>query len=228
MVIAGYDTTSATSMWALKHLSNNPGAQEHLRNELQRALPDAKGRYPTVQEIVSLRVPYLDATVQEVFRISLSASAHARTATEDTIVLGHFIPKGTNVFMLINGPSFMSPPFPIREELRSKTSQMAKAETPEWDYATLSEFRPERWLVEDEHGQAAVDLAAAPQMLFSLGPRACFGKKMAVLSMKINLVCMVWAFDLLPVPDQLNSFEGAEVLARTPTQGYIRLSERPL
>jgi len=225
MVIAGYDTTSATAMWAFKHLSNHPDVQKRLRAELQNAMPQAKGRYPTTQEIVALRVPYLEAVIQETFRVSMGASAHARTATEDTVLLGHVVPKGTNVFMMMNGPSFKSEPFAIRDELRSKTSRESKDETKGWDFSTLGEYRPERWLVKDEKGHVVYDPSAAPQMLFSLGPRACFGKKMAFLSLKITLVCMVWTFEMLEVPQNLNSFLGTEVLSRTPIQRYLRLSE---
>ncbi|RYP07819.1 hypothetical protein DL764_002274 [Monosporascus ibericus] len=227
MVIGGYETTSATVLWGLKHLSNNQEAQSLLRTELQRALlPQAGHRFPTVEEIIALRVPYLDAVLEEIFRMALSASAHVRTATEDTTLLGHFIAKGTNVFLAINGPGFTSPPFPIREELRSRTSQGAKDEVRDWDFGTLGEFRPERWLVRDELGNETVDLSAAPQMLFSLGPRSCFGRRLGVLSIKITIVCVVWAFDLERVPDELNSFEGVEVLSRTPIQGFLKLRER--
>ncbi|KAL7625212.1 hypothetical protein AAE478_004427 [Parahypoxylon ruwenzoriense] len=228
MVIGGYETTSATVIWGLKHLSDNQDAQKRLRTELQRALPQASTRYPTIQEIASLRVPYLDATLEEIFRTALTASGHVRTTTEDTTLLGYAVPKDTNIFLAINGPAFTSRPFPIKEELRSKTSQRAKGEARDWDFTGIREFRPERWLVKDENGNEVIDLSAAPQMLFSLGPRSCFGKRLGILSIKITLVCMVWAFDMLQVPDQLNSFQGTEVLSRMPVQGYLKLKERSL
>jgi cytochrome P450 len=60
-------------------------------------------------------------------------------------------------------------------------------------------FRPERWL--DEHGQfVATDAARYP--VFHAGPRACLGKEMSYLQMKVVAAAMVRTFtvDVDPAP----------------------------
>lgn len=73
---------------------------------------------PTVQEIVHSETPYLDATIEEFHRLGGTAPAIMRVALQvsdqgqyvqdrdadqcykDTQILGHHIPKGTDVFMV--------------------------------------------------------------------------------------------------------------------------------
>lgn len=184
ILIAGHDTSSSSLLWGLKHLSNNQSAQHRLRTEMRRALPQAaaEGRPPTITEIVALRLPYLDAVAEEIFRTALTMSAHVRTTTEDAPLLGYTISKGTNVFMAVNEPGFFSPPFPISERLRSETWKAGGGghAVEDWDFVDFGEFRPERWLVRDDDHESdgkeegeVVDPSQAPQMLFSLGPRSC-------------------------------------------------------
>jgi hypothetical protein len=60
----------------------------------------AEGRNPTAQEIMTMQCPYLEASIEELFRVSLTAPACARMAMRDTTVLGQFVPKGTILFMV--------------------------------------------------------------------------------------------------------------------------------
>ncbi|RYP44389.1 hypothetical protein DL768_009155 [Monosporascus sp. mg162] len=160
MVIGGYETTSATVFWSLKHLSNNQDAQSRLRTELQRVLlPQAGNRFPTVEEIIALRVPYLGCG------------------------LGRYTPHQRAGVRL--------PAVPHQGEAAQQDFALGEGEVRGWDFGTLGESRPERWLVRDELGNETVDLSAAPQMLSSLGPRSCFGRRPGVLSIKITLVCVV-------------------------------------
>ena len=101
-LVAGYDTTSTTLCWGLKLLTRAQDVQIRLRSALQAAFERAREARddPTVDEIVKTSVPYLDATLEEIHRCGGTIGGNIRTALEDTEVLGHFIPKGTNVFMV--------------------------------------------------------------------------------------------------------------------------------
>lgn len=224
----GVDTTGSTTMWALKYLSENQHAQRRLRTSLHNAFPAATGerRAPTAEEITETRIPYLDAFMEELFRMAATIPAHVRTTTEDTTILGHFVPKGTDVFLAINGPGFSSPAMTVDETTRSETCRATQDVSHKWPLTDMHLFRPERWLVTDAHGNhESVDLTAAPQMLFSLGPRACFGRKLGYLNIRVLLVLLVWHFEFLELPTELISDEGIERFTRQPKLTYVRIRE---
>jgi cytochrome P450 len=93
---------------------------------------------------------------------------------QDTTILGKFIPKGSTIYVplaTINGmPGYQA----NNDELRSESSKAAK-DIPAWDPNTVHQFQPSRWLVDGQF-----DSRAGPWMPFSLGPRGCFGRALAV------------------------------------------------
>lgn len=177
-LIAGHDTSSTTLCWALKNLSSNQGVQDKLRAALQTAFPrsHAAGELPTAQEISNTRTPYLDAVIEEVHRLNGAAASVIRVATQDTVVLGHRIPKGTDVFMLTTGPDFKLRSIPVDEKVRSTSSQESKDKNGVWDQKNIQQFVPERWLEKDENGNVVFNPRAGPSMPFGSGPRGCFGE----------------------------------------------------
>ncbi|KAK1995371.1 cytochrome P450 [Colletotrichum falcatum] len=233
VVVAGHDTTSTTMCWGVKLLADHPEAQAALRSALRAALPGALAgnRSPTVQEISGTRIPYLDAVMEEMLRCGGAAPLLDREALCDTELLGHRIPKGTVVMCLNRGPSMLLPALPIDEALRSEGSRAAKGGGLAWDDADVALFRPERWLVEPPAGSAAAAAAAAefdpnagPQLAFGLGPRGCFGRRLAYLELRIILTLIVWNFELLPCPDELSGYGAREGLTYKPKDCYVRLS----
>lgn len=172
-LIAGEDTTSTTFCWAIKHLTANQGMQTKLRQTLRANFKRAAvaNETPSIEEITSTSIPYLDAMVEECPRIGLIAPATVRKALRDTEILGYPIPKDTDVFLMNNGPGYMSDPLKVDEHKRSKTSQAGKDKNPGWN-DDLAEFNPERWL--DKQGNFNPN--AGPNQAFGAGPRGCFGE----------------------------------------------------
>ena len=101
-LVAGHDTTSTTICWGLKYLTQDQPAQEKLRSALHSHFRDAsqEDRNPSVDEITKAEIPYLNAALEEVLRCSGTVSTNIRTTVCGTQVLGHHIPKGTDVFMV--------------------------------------------------------------------------------------------------------------------------------
>lgn len=58
------------------------------------------GDLPSVQEIVHADIPYLDATIEEIHRLGGTVSSNVRMTLCDTQILGYYVPKGTDVFMV--------------------------------------------------------------------------------------------------------------------------------
>lgn len=176
--LAGHETTSTTICWAVKRLATHQDVQGRLRAALRAAYPEADRarRVPTAQEIVEATVPYLDAFVEENHRLGAAIPTMIRRAMRDTVVLGHKIPKGTDVFMMVNGPGFQMPAIPADELMRSGTSQDSKHRYGTWKETDVEQFIPERFLVEDAQNNVRFDPFAGPVLPYGAGLRGCFGK----------------------------------------------------
>lgn len=185
----------------------------------------AERRVPTHFEIVQTSVPYLDAVVEEMLRLAHTAVVQERQAKEDTVVLGHLVPKGTNVLIPNRGASFTEPAFDIAEALRSPTCQTAAKERGPraWDPEDMDKFQPERWLSMTEGGDETFDSSAGPTLPFGLGLRGCFGRRLAYIELKLLVTLLVWTFEFLPCPEELSSYEDIEGLTRKPKQCYVSL-----
>lgn len=229
-MLAGHDTSATTVAWGVKLLTDNPAAQTRLRADLAAALPQASGakRAPGCRELAAAHVPYLDAVVEEVLRHANTIAFVVRQALRDTTVLGRRIPRGTDVFMMANGPGYLEPNMRVGDEARSPGArrQVGKGGlTGLWEDGDIAAFRPERWLGHDpDTGDEIFDSMAGPSLAFGLGPRACFGRRFALQELRIQFALIVWHFNLLKTPPELSGYDSVQRFAREPTQCYVRLS----
>ncbi|KAL1869594.1 hypothetical protein Daus18300_005448 [Diaporthe australafricana] len=224
---AGHETTANTASWIVKYLAQNPEVQEQLRSALRAAHTVAfqEGRQPTAAEILEARTPLLSAVIEEVLRLQAPFGLIDREALVDTVVLGHRVPKGTVIFMSSLGPSLHTPALPIPEHLRSEASQ-AKQWDRNWAPDDIHLFKPERWLKKDEEkGEVTYDSQAGPLLSFGLGPRQCFGKRLAYLQLRILATLFVWNFEFENIEGPLGAFEINELNVRQPQYCYVKLKD---
>ena len=161
--------------------------------------------------------------MEEILRCSFKGGT-IRLAKEDTEVLGYRIPAGTDVYLLNNGPGFLSPGFKIDESRRSPSSQANKDNCGgEWDPANMGAFDPNRWLTRKEKGAQVYNPRAGPQLAFGLGPRGCFGKKLAYMEMRIMFVLILWHFELKKPPPELSGYAAVDKFTHNPQQCFVRL-----
>jgi cytochrome P450 len=227
-IVGGHHTTSGAMMWITKYLTDYPEVQQNLRAVLQEALSVAwtEGRLFTFEEIRQAKVPYLDAVVEEMFRIN--AVPVTREAQCDTVVLGYPIKKGTQVFVMSNGPGYVSPALASKDGTLESKDRSSRPE-PWSDAQNLTVFDPKRWLVRKNNGQGlnadnvTFDGAAGPQLAFGMGPRTCWGRRLAYMEIKVVISMLVWSFELQPTPAKLSDHSGLEGIARVPKQCYVRL-----
>ncbi|KAK5706190.1 hypothetical protein LTR97_001177 [Elasticomyces elasticus] len=227
-LLAGFDTTAGTIKWGLKYLTKHQDVQRKLRDSLRSTFKQAKadGELPKAEDMATLRTPYLDAVLEEILRLGITAQGNVRVATQDVELLGYHIPKGTDVVTPNSGPSLSAPPMYVDESKRSKTSQAVAPEdrwTGDWDQTTLGEFRPERWLRKNAQGEMDFDSRAGPMQTFGGGLRGCFGRKLAMLSLRIFFTMLIWIFELQPVPDELDSWAAEDLMTHQPQQTYVQL-----
>ncbi|KAG5762394.1 hypothetical protein H9Q72_009494 [Fusarium xylarioides] len=224
-LVASHHTNSGAMCWLSKYLSGYPVCQSKLRSSLYDEIPEAvsQHRSPTFDEMRCAKLPYLEAVVAEMQR--LTPFSMVREATSDTEILGHRIPKGCQVFMVNGGPGFLSPSFPVDEALRSPTSRQAKSRG-SWDESKdLKLFDPERWLVVGKDGSIGFDAIAGPQLGFGAGVRQCWGRRMAQLQVKVILALVVWNFELLEIPECLGGYAAYDGISRQPQQTFVQYAD---
>lgn len=148
LFVAGSDTTTNTLNWTIFYLAKDLAKQRRLQNEIDTVI--GQDREPSLQDKPDL--PYLEAIVQEVHRISaLGYLGVPRITGKDTQLGGYDIPKGTRIFTHI---------YHIMHDK---------------DYWTNpDEFMPERFL--DKNGKFQMDERSIP---FGIGKRQCLGKTLA-------------------------------------------------
>ncbi|KAI1427997.1 cytochrome P450 [Xylaria sp. FL1777] len=227
-MMAGHDTSATTVAWGVKMLTDNTAPQDKLRAALHDAFPQAlqEKRAPNYQELSKAHIPYLDAVVEEVLRHANTIAFVVRQALQDTTVLGRHIPKGTDVFLMANGAGYLEPNMNIPDTIRSPGARRGegKALSGAWDDKDISTFRPERWLkTARDSSDVTFDATSGPQLAFGLGPRGCFGKKLALQTLKMQFALIIWHFKLLPTPPELSGYGAVQKFAREPTQCYMRL-----
>lgn len=79
-LIAGHETTSTETMWALFALAQAPDVQQKLRAELRGVPTDS----PDMDELNAL--PYLDMVVRETLRLHAAVNAVSRIAAKDDVI----------------------------------------------------------------------------------------------------------------------------------------------
>jgi hypothetical protein len=124
--------------------------------------------------------------VYEITRLAPTIPLITKTSTQDTELLGHYIPKGTLV--AASGIVAASRENVSRKETNSRPDSESKKGYQRsvgwWDGNDKSTelFNPARWL--DEEGN--FDKYKGPVMLFGLGNRSCFGKNLAVSTTRLK------------------------------------------
>ncbi|KAJ8120454.1 hypothetical protein ONZ43_g2840 [Nemania bipapillata] len=224
-IVAGHHTTGGILAWLVKYLTSYPHLQARIRVALFTALPEAfaEDRPPNFEELRRARIPYIDAFIEETLR--LNAVPVSREAIRDTTILGRHIPKGCQVFIIANGPGFLSPSVAVSPEERSLTARDSKLNG-HWDETQdLRAFNPDRWLIYNGKGDADVEFnsAAGPQLVFGHGVRGCWGKRLAQMELRMVMALLVWHFELLGIPDALAGNEATEGVARKPRKAFLRL-----
>lgn len=190
ILLAGHETTANALSWAFVLLAQNPGVEEKLRAELQSVLG---GREPTAADMP--RLQYTSAVLHEALRLYPPVWALARSASEDDVIGGVTIPKGSLVFFM---------PFIVHR--RGDV----------WPDA--EKFDPSRWLPGGHRPKSRCAF-----MPFSSGPRKCIGDGFALLEGTLVLATLLQRVKLSLVPGQrieaepvftLRPREGVKVVAR--------------
>lgn len=174
LIIAGSDTSSTTLAGTVFYLTRHPRVYARLVQEVRTT-------FQTADEIRSgtklSGCHYLRACLNESMRMSPPAP---NDMTREVMpggleVDGMHVPGGTQIgtgtYSLHHNESVFPDPFV---------------------------YRPERWIVDEEKGVSADDVARAESAFapFSTGPRACIGKNLAYMELTITLARLLYRLDI--------------------------------
>jgi cytochrome P450 len=175
LLLAGEDTTAHTMAWTSWFLAQHPDAQARWAQEASDVLGEAP--YPSDPGIVA-NLPYGEAVLRESMRLKAVANGTTVEALTDTTIRDTRIPAGTRLIL----------------ELRQVSRR-----------AGGPEYRPERWLNENEDGnhrdgngaQGADRQPSQKEFLaFGAGPRFCPGRNLAFLESKTAMAMIARNFQI--------------------------------
>ncbi|KAF6758735.1 cytochrome P450 [Ephemerocybe angulata] len=188
-LVAGHETTSTSTTWALYALSKSLDVQAKLRDELLNVSSDN----PTMDELNAL--PYLDAVVRETLRLHAPVGSTMRVAVKDDViplsqpVIDRY-GKAHDSIHVRKGDTLLVPILSINRDPKI------------WGEDS-HEFRPERWASVPE-GASGIPGIWGNMLTFLGGPRACIGYRFSLVEMKALLFTLIRAFEFefaVPVED---------------------------
>ncbi|KAH6719153.1 cytochrome P450, partial [Leptodontidium sp. MPI-SDFR-AT-0119] len=168
MIVAGSDTSGTLLASMFFYMSRNPDKKARLVEEVRSCF--------TTREEIKLGAKmnscrYLQACISECLRMAppVASAPFREVAAGGATVDGHFLPEGANVgtgiYSIQHNKEYFPRPF---------------------------EFLPERWIQEENPCGVNVSDALVP---FSIGPRACLGKGMAVAEGTLATAYICWMLD---------------------------------
>ncbi|KAG6375161.1 cytochrome P450 [Boletus reticuloceps] len=185
-LVAGHETTSTATTWALFALTNATEIQTKLREELLSVDTET----PSMDELMAL--PYLDAVVRETLRVHPPVPNGGRVAMKDDVIP---VEKPyTDKHGVVHDSIRISKGDPIVIPI------LAINRSRELWGPDAHEFKPERWQnIPDAVSQ--IPGVWGHLLSFLGGPRACIGYRFSIVEMKALLFALIRAFEFeLAVP----------------------------
>ncbi|XP_011861130.1 PREDICTED: cytochrome P450 302a1, mitochondrial isoform X2 [Vollenhovia emeryi] len=164
MLLAGMDTTTYSTSFALYHLARNTDVQEKLRSEAAALLTDPVS--PITPEILR-NATYVKAVIKETFRLNPISVGIGRILQTDVVLSGYRVPKGTLVV----------------------TQNQVICRLAEY-FDEPTSFKPERWLRDSNDKVNKREKAINPYIVlpFGHGPRSCIARRFAEQSLQVVLL----------------------------------------
>ncbi|KAF8988609.1 cytochrome P450 [Cyathus striatus] len=165
---AGVETSTSVMLTLILAMLRYPDVQRKAQEEIDRVIP---GRLPTFEDIEKL--PYVTAVVSECYRWATPAPLGLpRLLTEDDVVMGYKLPRGTIV--MANSWAL----------LRDETI-----------YPRATEFIPERFIGNETQPDPR-------EHVYGYGRRACPGRYLADQIIWLSIASLLAAFTISPEKDK--------------------------
>lgn len=175
LIIAGSDTSSTVLAATFFYLVHNPRVLRKLAEVLRETFASVEEIRYSNPKVASLA--YLQAVLNESMRMSPPVGAHIprEVLPGGATIEGIEVPATTIVGV---------PAYTIHHN--------------EEYYRHPFDFWPERWIVDEDAGVTAesVETARAAFATFSLGPRNCIGKTLAMSELTTAMGQLLWLYDI--------------------------------
>ncbi|KAK1554083.1 hypothetical protein Q3G72_007574 [Acer saccharum] len=169
MLIAGTHTTATTMERVVSDLISHPDVLQNARDEIDNHVGNSR----LINDTDLTELPYLHCIINETLRLSPGGVLPPRESSEDCIVGGYHIPRGTQ--LLVNTMVVHRDPELWKEPDR---------------------YMPERFL-ESEEGKERFKYIA-----FGIGRRICPGEGLGMRVMALSLGTLIQCFDLEEATDE--------------------------
>nr|ACT34901.1 cytochrome P450 monooxygenase [Panonychus citri] len=203
-MFAGHDTTAMSISWTLYILGLYKDIQDKVRDEIDSISEsdynnkDEQFTGLTINQLKQMK--YLDCVLKEVQRVYPVAPFIGRELSEDTMINGYLVPKGTTCAIFTYLLHRNEETFPNPEH-----------------------FDPDRFLPENCSGRHPYSYIP-----FSAGPRDCIGQKFAVMEEKAILAMVLRSFSVRSVDERDKLVISGEMVLRSRNGLRIVLSRRKL
>lgn len=160
-LIAGVANIANGAVMALYCLAKNEDKQDRLREELKKVV---LGENDALTSDMLENLPYLRAVIKETFRLHPLTAVISRKVSEDVVISGFQIHKGTDVVLAT-----------------SMSNEDSK------QFSEPQKFIPERWLKAGNAGSCPQAKSSNPfaYLPFGFGLRMCVGKRFAQLEIEV-------------------------------------------
>ncbi|KAI9595174.1 cytochrome P450 [Syncephalis fuscata] len=214
-LIAGTETTSLTLMWTIYLLLQNPETYHLLVDELYKALPDQQS---SISHAEIKGLSYLNAVLYESMRLRpvVPTGSPRQVPLGGATICGFHIPeKSSNAAHGVVSNQYVT--YPVTYIVHHLDSVFGP---------DPQEFRPSRWL-----DSSSEQLAVMRQTFlgFSIGTRACVGRNLAWLELRLTLAVLIRRFDFsVPEDAKVNMTPALEfVLKPRARQFLVKAESRP-
>lgn len=162
----GHDTTSAAMVWTLYLLGRHPDIQRKVQKEIDDVTDGDKTRPFTANDLSKLE--YLEQVIKESLRVYPSVFVFARVTSEECVVDGYTIPKGTNLQVFS---------YNIHRNCNV--------------WKDIEKFDPDRFSRANSVGRHPYSYIP-----FSAGPRNCIGQRFALMEEKVIIGQLLRHYDI--------------------------------
>ncbi|GLJ22384.1 hypothetical protein SUGI_0421360 [Cryptomeria japonica] len=167
MYLAGVETTSITSDWAMSLILKNPGVAKKMQEEIDSVV----GRERSVSEDDVASMEYVQCVAKETLRLyPVAPLLVPHESTQDCIVGGYFIPERSR--LIVNAWAIGRDPSLWKDPL---------------------EFKPERFM--GKNVDVVRDKDFFDMVPFGAGRRGCPGAAMAIVTMNLLLAQLIHCFE---------------------------------
>ncbi|CAF9939407.1 hypothetical protein IMSHALPRED_001332 [Imshaugia aleurites] len=195
LITGGSDTTATAITSTIFYLLHNPSTLEGLTHQVLSL-------FPTLESIrggvLLSQARYLKACVDEAMRMSPGVPGLLPREVQPggLSISGTHFPPGTDMGV---------PHYAIHHN--------------EAYYPDSFAYKPERWIADDKAGWSVecVALAQSAFCPFSIGPRGCVGKALAMKEIMIVVARLIWLFEMR-ISEGTRMGEGSEPLGRGRTR----------